>query len=113
MASELLQLQWKFTRMVPKLIAQAHALGYEATLGDGFRDPRLHGDFGVKRGYGAAKSQHKRRLAIDLLLFKDGKYLTDTKDYAPLGLWWEQQGGAWGGRFEDGNHFSLEYQGAK
>lgn len=113
MASELLQLQWKFTRMLPKLFAQAHALGYEATLGDGFRDSRLHGDFGVKRGYGAAKSQHKRRLAIDLLLFKDGKYLTDTKDYAPLGLWWEQQGGAWGGRFEDGNHFSLEYQGAK
>ena len=74
MASELLQLQWKFTRMVPKLIAQAHALGYEATLGDAFRDSRLHGVFGVKRGYGAAKSQHKRRLAIDLLLFKDGKY---------------------------------------
>ena len=62
---------------------------------------------------GAARSQHKRRLAIDLLLFKDGKYLTDTKDYAPLGLWWEQQGGAWGGRFEDGNHFSLAYQGAE
>ena len=113
MASELLELQWKFTRMVPQLIQKAHELGYEASLGDAFRDPRLHGDFGVRKGYGNAKSQHKRRLALDLLLFKDGKYLTDTKDYATLGLWWESVGGAWGGRFEDGNHFSLEYQGVK
>ena len=113
MASELLQLQWKFSRMTAKLLQQANALGYEVAFGDAFRDPRLHGEFGVKKAYGNAKSQHKRRLAIDLLLFKDGVYLTDTQDYASLGVWWEQQGGAWGGRFSDGNHFSLAYQGAE
>jgi len=91
MASELLQLQWKFSRMTAKLLQQANALGYEVAFGEAFRDPR----------------------AIDLLLFKDGVYLTDTQDYAPLGVWWEQQGGAWGGRFSDGNHFSLAYQGAE
>ena len=105
--------QRKLVRMIADLIIFAYDNGYELTLGDAFRDPRLHGDFGVRKGYGNAKSQHKRRLALDLLLFKDGKYLTDTKDYAPLGLWWESVGGAWGGRFEDGNHFSLEYQGVK
>ena len=30
-----------------------------------------------------------------------------------LGEWWESQGGTWGGRFRDGNHYGLEHDGAK
>ncbi len=50
-----------------------------------------------------------RRLAIDLNLFRDGRYLETTEDHAPLGLFWESLGGTWGGRFRDpdGNHYSL------
>jgi hypothetical protein len=50
---------------------------------------------------------------LDLNLFKDGKYLALTEDHKPLGEWWESQGGAWGGRFNDGNHYSLEHEGIK
>lgn len=107
------QKQREFLPMVARLIVFAYANGYELTLGDGYRDPRLHGAVGEKKGYGAANSCHKIRLAIDLNLFRDGKYLTSTEDYRPLGEFWESIGGTWGGRFSDGNHFSLEHDGRK
>jgi hypothetical protein len=103
------QRQSKFARMVPRLLDKAHELGFDVTLGDLYRDPRLHGDVGVKRGYGAASSYHKLRLAIDINLFRDGLYLASTEDHRELGEWWESIGGTWGGRFKvpDGNHYSL------
>ena len=105
--------QSKFVKMLADLLDFAHARGYEFTLGDAYRDPRLHGEVGEKKGYGHPKSAHKQRLAIDLNLFKDGKFLEETKDHEPLGLYWESIGGAWGGRFEDGNHYSLEHEGVR
>lgn len=83
--------------MVPRLIDKALELGFEVTLGDAYRDPRCP--------YGSASSRHKSRLALDLNLFLDGVYLTSTEDHRPLGEWWEAQGGIWGGRFNDGNHY--------
>ena len=59
--------------MVPRLIRKAFRLGYEVTLGDAYRDPRCP--------YGSKDSDHHRRLAIDLNLFKNGVYLTRTKDH--------------------------------
>lgn len=105
--------QSKFARMVADLLIKAYDLGYEVTLGDAYRDPRLHGQPNVKMGYGHAKSCHKLRLAIDLNLFKDDKFLSSTEDHKKLGTWWEAQGGTWGGRFNDGNHYSLEHEGMK
>lgn len=102
--------QSRFAAMAARLILRAIEMGYEVTLGDAYRDTRLHGYFGQQRGYGAAKSYHKLRLAIDLNLFKDGVYLQDTEAYQPLGSWWRDvEGGTWGGDFSkpDGNHFSL------
>lgn len=107
--------QKAFTHAVGQLIEWAYSSGYQLTFGDAYRDPRLHGDVGKKMGYGAASSCHKLRLAVDFNLFKDGKYLTTTEDYRPLGEFWESIGGAWGGRFSqgDGNHFSMEHNGSK
>jgi len=82
---------------VPRLIDAAFVLGYEVTLGDAFRDSRCP--------YGSMFSKHKKRLAIDLNLFKDGVYLTRTKHHKKLGKFWESIGGVWGGRFNDGNHY--------
>lgn len=97
-----------FARKVADLIIHAETLGYEVTLGDAYRDPRVHGAMGVKKGYGAAGSFHKQRLAIDLNLFKHGEYLAGTEAHRELGEWWESHGGTWGGRFKqpDGNHYS-------
>lgn len=103
--------QCRFTRMAALLFAKAWELGFEFTYGDAFRDPRLFGELGIKKGYGQAFSCHKIRLAIDINLFKDGKYLGTTEAHQELGEYWESLGGTWGGRFEDGNHYSLEHEG--
>lgn len=105
--------QRRFTLMIAELIQKAYEMGYELTLGDAFRDPRVHGAVGEKESYSSSNSLHKSRLALDLNLFKDGVYLTSTEDHEPLGLIWEAMGGAWGGRFKDGNHYSLEHNGRK
>jgi len=107
------QRQRLFMTLLPRLIDHAHDLGYELTIGDGYRDPRAFGPVGRKMGYGRKESNHKRRLAIDLNLFKDGEYLTETEDHAPLGKYWESLNPlcTWGGHFNDGNHYSIIYQG--
>ena len=91
--------------MVAQLVGKAEELGYELTFGDAYRDPRCQ--------YGQPFSLHRKRLAIDLNLFKNGSWLKKTEDHRPLGEFWESIGGSWGGRFEDGNHYSLEHEGMK
>ncbi len=110
--SELLRLQFRFSRMVGELIREAITQGFQITLGEALRSP-AQAALNQKTGAGIAHSLHCDSLAIDLHLFKQGAYLDDTAAYTSLGEWWEQQGGTWGGRFGDGNHFSLSYQGRK
>lgn len=102
-----------FAKLLAGLINQAHLMGYEVTMGDAYRDRRLFGDLGEKKGYGHRNSCHKLRLAQDLNLFKDGVYLSKTEDHRELGEWWESLHPLcrWGGRFDDGNHYSLEHNG--
>ena len=92
------QRQSRFAHMVGLLIMFAFEQGYELTFGDAF----------ATKGH-IQDSNHYKRLAIDLNLFKDGKYLTETKDHQELGEFWESIGGSWGGRFSnpDGNHYEL------
>lgn len=94
------QKQSKFARMIADLIIFAYDNGYEITLGHG-RVESGHMD----------NSLHYIGLAQDINLFKDGQYLTKTEDHEPLGLYWESIGGSWGGRFDDGNHYSLKHNG--
>ncbi len=89
--------QFEFALKVADLINHAYNSGYTVTLGDAYRDPRCP--------YGSKSSRHRSRLAIDLNLFLGGNYLTKTEDHKELGEWWEEQGGIWGGRFDDGNHY--------
>ncbi len=109
------QQQRLFTRLIGQLIQYAYANGYELTFGDAYRDPRAFGEFGAKRLYSAASSVHKVRLAVDFNLFKGGKYLTSSNDHKELGEYWEglHELCRWGGRWNDGNHYSMEYQGKK
>lgn len=107
--------QSEFLRLTARLIDKVFELGYEATWGDAYRDPRVHGDLGVRKSYSHPRSAHKVRLAIDLNLFKDGEFLEGSEAHRPLGEWWEQQHplARWGGRFDDGNHYSFEWNGVK
>lgn len=110
------QKQSRFLVMVAHLILKAQELGLQGTGGDFYRAPELHGVMGEKKGYGYSKSCHKIRLAFDLNLFDaTGKFLSSTEDHKILGEWWEAQSpdARWGGRFNDGNHYSLEHEGNK
>ena len=99
--------QSKFALMASRLIMKAFEMGYEVTLGDAYRDERCD--------YGHPRSLHRKRLAIDLNLFRDGKFVRTTEGHKELGEWWESEGGTWGGRFKnpDGNHYSLEHNGMR
>lgn len=106
------QKQRRFTRMVAQLIEFAYAAGYELTFGEAYRTPQ-QARWNAEKGIGIANSLHCDRLAVDFNLFRDGEYLTETEDHRPLGEFWESIGGSWGGRFNDGGHYSLAHGGRR
>lgn len=114
----LVQKQQKFTQLVAELLKQAARMGYGVTLGECYR-PAFTAQHYAEGGEGIKNSLHCMRLAIDIMLFKDGLYLRENNDYRPLGEWWaglSQLGEftlCWGGEFGDGNHFSIEHNGIK
>ena len=104
-----------FSHCIVMLLLKAEELGFEFALDEGTvrltpKNPT---------GNHMTGSTHYSGLALDLLLYRDKVYLTDTALYTPLGEFWEQLGITldiplrWGGRFNDGNHFSHEWQGRK
>jgi hypothetical protein len=109
--------QRKFMQLLTQLLQFIHENGYGVTIGDGYRDSRVFGMVGTMKGYGSPNSNHKLRLAIDLNLFKKTpngwEYCVATEDHRECGEFWESIGGSWGGRWGDGNHYSLEWKGRK
>lgn len=93
----------------------------ELRRGAGIHQP--HGkDYHRFRAIGIRTTLHGNGLAGDLLLFLHGKYLKETKDYSTLGKHWEGYSGfydseeltfIWGGRFQDGGHFSIAHAGRR
>lgn len=132
------QKQRLFTRMVSQLIRWAYDNGYELTLGEAKRTdeqaeinalgedgrarlvrhiqsqfPLLAEKIGNNTGSGIRNSLHEVSLAIDLNLFRNEVYLSRTEDHRRMGEFWESIGGTWGGRFGDGNHYSLGHNGKR
>lgn len=106
-----------FVNLVAALILKAYNDGYELTFGETYRSPEEAARL-AKLGKGIKNSLHTQKLAIDLNLFKDGKYLSSTESHRFLGEWWENQSTedyecCWGGRFGDGNHYSIAHGGRK
>lgn len=103
-----------FCQLVGRLIEQATQLGYQPRLGEAWRSSATAALY-AQQGRGIVQSLHCDRLALDLLLDKDGIYLTDSEAYRPLGEWWKTLHPLcrWGGDFSkpDGNHFSLSWGG--
>jgi hypothetical protein len=103
-----------FVKLVAELIQFATQAGYEITFGEAWRTPE-QAALNAKSGKGIKNSLHIERLAIDLNLFRDGKYLTGIEGHQTLGEWWENRHElcAWGGKFGDPNHYSLTHEGRK
>lgn len=92
-----------FARLYAEHITWLYEQGYKCRLGDVFASTG-HKD----------NSNHYKKLAGDINLFKDGTYLTETDDHRDSGMKWETRHELcrWGGRFDDGNHYSLLHKGS-
>jgi hypothetical protein len=103
--SELGAYQERFAESFGELLIYARSQGIKVRIKDAYRDPRLHGEFGEKRGYGAAHSVHKVSLAIDL-------YTQDDNDHVRLHDFWDSIGGA-KRIVGDLGHYSFEWMGRR
>jgi hypothetical protein len=109
------QARIEFSLAIAELILYAHSIQCDLALAEGM-DRRTAKDPTSDHMTG---SLHDMGLAQDVDLYKDGVYLMNTEDHAPLGAWWKQYGIdhglplAWGGDFtkKDGNHYSLSWGG--
>ncbi len=100
------QKQSAFAWIAARLIQEAVRMGFEVTLGN------------TTAPTSTPTSLHPKRLAIDINLFRNGRYLSSTESHRELGEWWERQSTdeytcSWGGRFGDGNHYSIAHRGHK
>ena len=109
-----------FAKNVALLIQFIFAHGYSVTFGEAYRTQE-QAQIYFKEHKGIEHSLHCKRLAVDLNLhYKDGKYLTDSRDYLFAGKYWESLHihNRWGGNFcklshgtkcmIDGNHFEMQ-----
>lgn len=101
------QEQMAFAGQVVLLLQKAAELGYEVTLGEVLRPIEMQALY-VKQGKSKTMdSQHLKKLAIDLNLFKDGVVCLASQ-IKPLGVYWEslsphnRWGGSWRGAVEAG-----------
>ncbi len=124
--TELVRKQIIFSRYVSILISQFH--DSHITMGEAWRSPETCALY-AKEGKGISQSCHMLRLAIDLILWVDGKVSTDINDYRRLGEYWKELPQffpdvipiqtCWGGDFKncacagDIYHFSIEHLGAR
>lgn len=108
--------QEEFTQSVALLIQKAAALGYGVTFGEAWRTPE-QARINATNGSGISRSLHIERLAIDLNLFKDGRYITNDEGHKLLGPWWKalHSKHRWGGDFtkRDFNHYSSSPDGER
>ena len=115
--SALSELQWQFSRSLADLLLKAYELGYTVQMGETYRTPQ-QAAANAANGTGIANSLHSEHLAVDLNLFRDGQYITDSTGHTELGAFWKTLGPAhrWGGDFtsrKDFNHYSITPDGVR
>lgn len=131
----------RFARLLAKLIIHMNNAGYEVAIDEVKRtreqaalntlsietrkrvakilaDAGYHGladAIGSSTSRGVLRSTHIHGLAADLQIYRNGVWLNKTEDHAPFGAYWETLAPdcRWGGRFNDGNHYSIEHEGVK
>lgn len=105
------QKQSIFLVNVANLILWACNEGYELTGGELWRTEEQQAFYLANKLSKAKRSKHQDRLAIDLNLFINGKYITTREPYKPLADYWKSlhpnnvAGYDWGW---DANHFEMK-----
>lgn len=105
-----------FLADVARLVSFAQSVGFEVTLGEGFRTVEQQAIY-VKNGASqVSTSQHQKRLAVDLNFFRNGNWVTGPTAKTVLGCvgrFWEDlcHQNRWGGNFKtlvDTPHFERQ-----
>jgi peptidoglycan L-alanyl-D-glutamate endopeptidase CwlK len=93
--------QFEFLQDVAKLIEFAKNEGYKITGGELYRTAEQQAIYFNEGKSKAKMSQHQKRLAIDLNVFKNGNLTYEKADIEPLGKFWESlnKKNRWGGNF--------------
>lgn len=88
--------------------------GYEATWGEAYRTPE-QAALDAQKHIGIAASLHTNRMAVDVMLFKDGVYLQDPEPYKVLADYWVTLHPLFRAGYNftsrDADHFSITFQG--
>ena len=94
-------------------------MGYDIQMGECWRTTE-QAEWNQEHGIGIANSVHCDRLAVDLILWKNGVMLSTINDYSPAGKIWKSYSTpnnllCWGGEFQkpDVYHFSVEFGGIR
>ncbi len=102
--------QEKFMKDVQKLLSFIHSLGFDIRGGELFRTAEQQKIY-VKDGKSETfNSNHLKKCAIDLFIFKDGTWIKSKSMLQKIGDFWESLNtkNRWGGNYKsfyDGVHF--------
>jgi hypothetical protein len=136
------QKQERFAIAFARWLVSIYELGYKVRLGEVLRSdeqaeinalgaagrrtlvafikdvwPQLALKISNNAGSGIRNSLHELKLAADVNLFYDGKWISDggSPHWKKVGELWESMGPdhCWGGRFGDANHISITHEGKK
>lgn len=101
-----------FAMNLAKLLNHVEATGLTCSIGEVYRT-KEQAEIYAKEGKGILDSQHCKKLAVDLFLFSNGKYLEKKEDYSPLGEYWESLNpdNRWGGKFPRADYVHFEIKG--
>jgi len=107
-----------FLRAMAHLIKEAEKAGIRFLVYTFYRTQKEQDQKVAERRSQVKFSQHQDWLAIDIVLLgekDDTAIWNDHPNYHLLGEIWKAYHPLcrWGGRFEDGNHYSLERDGIK
>lgn len=115
----LLEKQQIFSKLLARFLQDLFARGYEVTLGEAWR-PQEMADIYASQGRGSKNSLHIIRLAVDLNIFYQGRFLTTKEELEIPGKLWKAYTTSlaqtcWGGDFKtpDANHFSIFHNGVR
>jgi hypothetical protein len=98
-------IQQLFARDIVRLLLFMESKEFSYTFGEALRS-KEQAEIYAQQGKGIVNSLHCQKLAMDINLFDNkGTYLTDAKDYAQFGVYWESLTpcNRWGGNFHDKN----------
>jgi D-alanyl-D-alanine dipeptidase len=104
--------QSRFAELVSEFLTWLYSSGYEVTFGEVYRPDHMQKWY-FDNGFSTTmNSLHNKKLAIDLNIFKNGKWITDKNDLINIGTKWEamDNNNRWGGFWkkpQDTDHFQY------